>query len=128
RQVGDVVCLEGRGPVRVKQNGPRALPPRVRATGNHQRAGGCRRLALSADRVILKLIHIDRAGRREGELQQLLALITTAQFGEQVRDRERAQLRRRARDELAAHGWHLGCSGTTALAAAGREPRRAGEW
>src|SRR5438874_12011816 len=74
------------------------------ARGYHQCRGGGGGLTPGADGVVLEMVGVDGAGRREGELCQLPAQLAAAQPGEQIRDRKRAELGRRPVEELPAGG------------------------
>src|SRR6267378_5366020 len=99
-QVGNVERLEGPLPMGVQHNRSRALTSRMGARGYHQCRGGGGGLTPGADGVVLEMVGIDGAGRREGELYQLPAHLAAAQPGEQIRDRKRAELGRWAAEEL----------------------------
>src|SRR6184192_142019 len=103
-QVGNVERLEGPLPMGVQHNRSRALTSRMGARGYHQCRGGGGGLTPGADGVVLEMVGIDGAGRREGELDQLPAQLAAAQPGEQIRDRKRAELGRWAVEELPAGG------------------------
>src|SRR5256885_1350344 len=103
-QVGNVERLESPLPMGVQHNRSRALASRMGARGYHQCRGGGGGLTLGADGVVLEMVGIDGAGRREDELYQLPAQLTAAQPGEQIRDRKRAELGRWVVEELPAGG------------------------
>src|SRR5256884_109338 len=90
-QVGNVERLEGPLPMGVQRNRSRALTSRMGARGYHQCRGSGGGLTTGADGVVLEMVGIDGAGRREDELYQLPAQLAAAQPGEQIRDRKRAR-------------------------------------
>src|SRR6184192_316779 len=130
-QVGNVERLEGPLPMGVQHNRSRALTSRMGARGYHQCRGGGGGLTPGADGVVLEMVGIDGAGRREGELYQLPPQLAAAQPGEQIRDRKRAELGRRAVEELPAGGgegleWRHAFG--AAAVAGGEERHRKDQW
>src|SRR5947207_5778768 len=69
-QVGNVERLEGPLPMGVQRNRSRALASRMGARGYHQCRGGGGGLTPGADGVVLEMVGIDGAGRREGRSEE----------------------------------------------------------